>query len=102
MKSPGPISVLSHPKIRDMIGHLKGGVPMSSITQFLKEGEFFDDATTKLIGEAFDAACKELHDRGQPALVREIIATRIIQAAKEGERDQARLREAGLSALPRR
>ena len=38
------------------------------------------------MGEAFDAACEGLQDGGQPDLVREIIAKRIIEAAKKGER----------------
>ena len=50
-------------------------------------------------GEAMDAACEGLRDTGQPALVREIIAKRIIEAAKKSERDQVRLRAAGLAAL---
>jgi hypothetical protein len=36
---------------------------------------------------------------GQPALVQEVIAKRIIKAAMNGERDPARLRNAGLAAL---
>jgi hypothetical protein len=51
------------------------------------------------MGEAFDAACVGLQDTGQPALVREIIAKRIVEAATKGERDPARLRAAGLAAL---
>ena len=51
------------------------------------------------MGEAFDAACKGLRDTGQPALVREIIARRIVKAATKGERDPVRLRNAGLAAL---
>jgi hypothetical protein len=51
------------------------------------------------MGEAFDAACKGLQDGGQPDLVREIIAKRIIKAAMKGERDPVRLRDAGLAAL---
>jgi hypothetical protein len=39
------------------------------------------------MGEAFDDACKELHDTGQPPIVYEVIAKRIIDAAKNGERD---------------
>jgi hypothetical protein len=57
------------------------------------------DEATRIMGEAFDAACKGLRDTGQPALVREIIARRIIKAAKKGERDPVRLRKAGLAAL---
>jgi hypothetical protein len=49
--------------------------------------------------EAMDGACEGLRDTGQPALVREIIAKRIIEAAKKGERDPARLRAAGQAAL---
>ncbi len=51
------------------------------------------------MGEAFDAACKGLQDGGQPDLVREIIAKRIIKAAMKGEGDPVRLRDAGLAAL---
>ena len=42
---------------------------------------------------------KGLQDGGQPDLVREIIAKRIIEAAEKGERDPVRLRDAGLAAL---
>jgi hypothetical protein len=51
------------------------------------------------MGEAFDRACKKLHDTGQPPIVYEVIAKRIIDAAKAGERDLVRLRNAGLKAL---
>jgi len=51
------------------------------------------------MGEAFDAACRELHDKGQPTIVYEVIAKRIIDTAKKGERDPVRLRNAGLAAL---
>ena len=59
----------------------------------------FDDRVTKIMGAAFDSACKELHDRGQPEVVYEVIAKRIIDAARNGERDPLRLRDAGLAAL---
>jgi hypothetical protein len=77
----------------------KAGSQMASILPFVRNKSDFDDEATRLMGEAFDAACKDLHDTGQPALVREIIANRIIKAAKKGERDPARLRKAGLAAL---
>ena len=73
---------------------------MGSILPFLrKAGIAFDDHTTKAMGEAFDAACIALHDSGQPQIVYEVIAKRIIDAAKGGERDVDRLRDAGLAAL---
>ena len=72
---------------------------MASILPFTRDKSDFDDEATRLIGEAFDAVCKDLDDTGQLALVREGIAKRIIKAATKGERDPARLRKAGLAAL---
>jgi hypothetical protein len=43
-----------------------------------------------------DAAFEELQNIGEPDVVRERIAGRIIAAAKLGERDAARLLEAAL------
>jgi|HubBroStandDraft_1064217.scaffolds.fasta_scaffold103084_2 hypothetical protein len=74
------------------------GVRVGSILPFVPRG-VFDDATTRIMGEAFDAACKELHDTGQPAVVQEIMAKRIVAAARRGERDVTRLRNAALAAL---
>lgn len=51
------------------------------------------------MGEAFDAACKALHDKGQPTVVYEVMARRIIAAARKGERDVWQLRKAALEAL---
>ena len=48
------------------------------------------------MGEAFDRACKSLRHFGTLITVRELIAKRIIDAAKNGERDPARLREQAL------
>ena len=56
----------------------------------------FDDAATLAMGEAFDRACKSLRNFGTGCTVREIIATRIIEAAENGERDPARLYEQAL------
>ena len=63
---------------------------MASILPFARNKSDFDDEATRIMGEAFDAACKGLRDTGQPTLVHEIIAKRIIKAAKKGERDPAR------------
>ncbi len=68
---------------------------MASILPFIKGEAAFDDAATRAMGEAFDAVCKSLHDKGQPDVVYEVIARRIIDAARKGERDPARLRAAG-------
>ncbi|HEY1747618.1 MAG TPA: hypothetical protein VGG11_12755 [Xanthobacteraceae bacterium] len=71
---------------------------MASILPFLPRG-VFDDAATTLMGQAFDAACQALHDTGQPPVVQEVMARRIIAAARRGERDLGRLRAAALAGL---
>ena len=58
---------------------------------------WFDDAATLAMGEAFDQACKSLRNFG--SAVPEIIANLIIEAAKNGERDPARLYEQALNAF---
>jgi two-component sensor histidine kinase len=71
----------------------------ASILPFIrKAGIVFDDRVTKVIGEAFDNACRELPTE-QSMIVHEVIAKRIIDAAENGERDLVRLRSAGLTAL---
>jgi hypothetical protein len=59
----------------------------------------FDPEAITAMGDAYDRACAELHDRGQPEIVREVIARRIIKAAKEGERDPERLCDMALRAF---
>jgi len=66
-----------------------------SIHSFVKPGAFEPEAIAAM-SQAFDAACKELSDTGQPQIVLEVIAERIIAAASIGERDPVRLREAAL------
>ena len=56
----------------------------------------FDDAVTLAMGEAFRRACKSLRRFGSLITARELIAKRIIGAAKNGERDPARLCEQAL------
>jgi hypothetical protein len=50
----------------------------------------FDPEAVAALTEAFEAVCSE-----QPHVSRAVIANRIIGAARLGERDPARLREAG-------
>jgi hypothetical protein len=66
------------------------------IRSFLGPGAF-DPEAIAVMSEAFEAALKALHDTGQPNVVREVIAVRIIAAAKLGERDPVRLRAAALA-----
>ena len=58
----------------------------------------FDPDMTHIMGEAFDRACKDLHVVGQPDIVKEVIASRVINAARDGERDPRRLYEQALKA----
>jgi len=71
---------------------------MTSITPFLSQ-HAFDPEITKLMGQAYDAAFGELGDRTPPALLKEIIAKRIIEAAEQGERDPKRLCASALDSL---
>ena len=68
------------------------GAPMNIIAI---QNDWFDDAATLAMGEAFDRACKSLRNFGSaPA----IIADLIIAAAKDGERDPGCLYEHVLEA----
>jgi hypothetical protein len=58
------------------------------IDSFMRPGGFDSEAVAAM-SEAFDAACNELQNTDQPEVMREIIATRIIAAARRGERDPA-------------
>ena len=71
---------------------------MADGLRFFKDGAF-DSDTTSAMGEAFERACKSLHDMGQPDIVKEIIAKRIVEIAKTGERDPVQLCERALAAL---
>jgi hypothetical protein len=72
---------------------------MTSIDRFIQITAAFDPDTTSTLGQALDMACALLGRMPQPTAVREAIAKSIIEAAKAGERDPVRLREAGLAAL---
>ena len=52
---------------------------------------FFDDKATHAMGAAFDKACRSLRQFGHFNKVRELIAKRIIEAAKTGEFDPIKL-----------
>jgi hypothetical protein len=51
------------------------------------------------MAEAYDKACRSMHDWGQPVIIGEIIAKRIIQFAAAGERDPDELCERALKSL---
>ena len=71
---------------------------MADGLRFFQDGAS-DSDTTRAMGEAFERACQSLHDMGQPDVVKEIIAKRIVEVAKTGERDPVQLCERALAAL---
>jgi hypothetical protein len=68
------------------------------IDPFIEYGAFGPEATAAM-GEAFDAACKELGEISQFKELREFIAARILAAARGGELDPVRLRTSALGGL---
>jgi len=74
--------------------------PALSVVEFLPRGVFDDDAT-RLMGEAFDSALTAVGQKFQAGAVHEVVARRIIAAARKGERDPDRLRNAAIAAVKR-
>ena len=72
---------------------------ISILPYIQKGGTIFDDHATEVMGKAFDSARQALHDNSQPQIVYEVIAKRIVDAARKGERDPKQLRRAGLAGL---
>jgi hypothetical protein len=60
---------------------------------------WFDDETMRAMSEAFDQACDALGNFGEGVTVREIIVKRIIEVAKNGERNPVRFYQQALKAL---
>jgi hypothetical protein len=62
-------------------------------------GRGFDAEATQNLGKAYDIACRSLHVKGQPPLIQETLAKKIIEAAQRGERDPDRLAAIALGIL---
>lgn len=72
---------------------------MASVFSLVKPDDGFDPKTIHTLGEAFEAACKSLGAFSTDDERKEI-ASRIIRAARGGERDPARLlRRGGIRAI---
>jgi hypothetical protein len=71
---------------------------VSSFAEFVGNTTYDPDAV-RAMSLAYEAALMQLHDRGQPAIVREVIARRIIELAAIGERRPERLCATVLSEL---
>jgi len=72
---------------------------MAQILQFIRPEKVFDSETTALLAAAYERAISGLRARGQPEVMREIVAKRIIALAAKGERDPERLYAAALAGL---
>jgi len=81
--------------VQFVTGLLRG--PAMPIDPSLEDGVFEPEATAAM-GEAFEAACKDLHEGGEPE-VRKLIAKRIIAAARRVSLTQFGLRTAALSRI---
>jgi hypothetical protein len=66
---------------------------MGAILQFLRNDAVFEPEATQAMSVAFDAACRALKLSDDAAREREVVALRIIELARRGERDPARLSE---------
>lgn len=59
----------------------------------------FDDETMRMMGEVFDRTCDALGNFSEGVTVREIIAKRIVEVAKTGERNPSHLYRQALKVL---
>ena len=59
-------------------GSERGHMPF----RHLLDGGVFSAEQVTAMGQAYEAVRQKLHDRGQPAVVNEVIAQRIIELAK--------------------
>ena len=75
---------------------------MGAILFFPKTNNVFEPEATQAMSRAFDDACRALNLSVTAAREREAVAVRIVELARRGERDPARLsarvlRDAGAS-----
>lgn len=59
----------------------------------------FDPQTVSKMCAAFDMAKEAMHDCGQPEVVHEILANKIIGLARQGETDPIELSKRALSGI---
>ncbi len=70
---------------------------MAQILSFLKEASY-DPEMTKVMGEAFEAACRHVPDDPDP-LQRVALAKSILSQAQRGERDPDKMCRAALASI---
>jgi hypothetical protein len=91
------------PKARQHTSKMVGGVGLGagsmSIRPFLN-GEGFDEQQIEAMGSAFQEVISVLHVKpSTPPIVRKVIAARIIEASKDGQRDPHELCKRALEVL---
>jgi hypothetical protein len=59
----------------------------------------FDPEAVAVLCAAFEKIQKSLHDTGQPPVVQEVIALRLIACAQRGQRNPDKLAEEALAAI---
>jgi hypothetical protein len=72
---------------------------MAQIIQFIRPEKVFDSETTAVLAAAYERAISGLRACGQPEVMREVVARRIITLAAKGERDPERLYAAAVTGL---
>jgi hypothetical protein len=70
-----------------------GRIGMATILPFLKDQTVFDPEATSAMSSAFEAVCRALNLSAGDTRGRETVAARIVELARRGERDPARLRD---------
>jgi len=71
---------------------------MTSIIPFLGN-EVFEPTDIRVMSDAYNKAMEDIYDFGRPnKIVEQMIAARIIELTKSGERDSDRLCDKGLAA----
>ena len=64
-----------------------------------EQNTYFDDKALSAMIVAYDRACRSLQPSGLTPIVREMIGKRIIEAARQGERDPEILHQRALKTL---
>jgi hypothetical protein len=71
---------------------------VSPVIPIFRDRGFTAEAIENL-GKAYEIACRSLHVKGQPPVIQETLAKKIIEAAQRGERDPDRLAAIALGIL---
>jgi len=72
---------------------------MAKILEFVRPENAFGSELIAVVSAAYEKALHSVHDRGEPEIVRQIIAKYIVVLAMEGERDPELLCSLALTAV---